>query len=81
MQNLCDLSLQELSSYLESAGEKPFRAKQIFEWVYKKDIKSFDDMTNLAVGLRDRLQKDFSLLSGSLVKKRESADGLFFKSG
>ena len=69
-----DLSYQEMSSYLESLGEKPFRTTQIFDWIYKKGAESFDAMTNLTIVLRNRLKDDFLLEEPSLVKKDVSDD-------
>ena len=47
MINIYSLTRQELEQYLLLMGEKPFRATQIFEWLYKKNVKSFDEMTNI----------------------------------
>lgn len=55
--DLKSLSLQELTVYLDEIGERPFRAKQIFEWLHKKQVSGFDEMTNLSKELRHRLQE------------------------
>lgn len=57
-----DLNLGELKSFLESLGEKPFRAKQIYEWMYK-GVSSFDEMTNLSKDLRRKLDENASLFT------------------
>jgi 23S rRNA (adenine2503-C2)-methyltransferase len=83
MQNLSDirtLSLDELSSALLALGEKPFRAKQIHEWLWKKSARSFDEMTNLSVDLRQKLQQAFALRPVAEHNRQVSQDGTI-KSG
>ena len=74
MQNFHQISLQELALWCESQGEKPFRAKQILEWVYKKKILHFEEMTNLSLSLRKSLFESFCLQSIFLEKTEESKD-------
>jgi len=50
------LSLEELTSQLILSGEKKFRAKQIYQWLWEKGARSFDDMTNLSLELRESLK-------------------------
>ena len=50
--SLTGLEKGELEGILEEAGERPYRAKQILEWVYEKRVGRFEDMTNLGLGLR-----------------------------
>ncbi|GAB4136633.1 MAG: 23S rRNA (adenine(2503)-C(2))-methyltransferase RlmN [Bacteroidia bacterium] len=54
------LSLDELKAFLESKGEKAFRAKQIWEWLWVKSARSFDEMTNLSKPLRALLAEHFT---------------------
>ena len=72
-QNIRNLSLVDLQNYLFSISEKPFRAKQIFEWLWKKNAAQFDEMSNLSLSLRNSLNNDFFidhiLLSDQLVSK------------
>ena len=70
-----DLSFPELVSFFESLGEKPFRAKQIFDWIYTKGAVGFDAMTNLPAGLRAALKEQFILEEPVLAHKDVSADG------
>ncbi|MFT5387199.1 MAG: 23S rRNA (adenine2503-C2)-methyltransferase [Candidatus Omnitrophota bacterium] len=70
-----DLSFDELSSFLKECGEKPFRATQIFEWIYQKGAWSFDDMSNLSKELREKLAKEFILEKLTIDKKEVAADG------
>ena len=55
----CSLSLAELAAWLESQGQPAFRARQLFEWVYRKSVASFDQMTNLSKELRTKLAETF----------------------
>ena len=49
------MTLPELEAYLKEMGEKPFRAKQLYQWMHVKLAASFDEMTNLSKGLRETL--------------------------
>lgn len=69
-----DLLYHEMVAYFESIGEKPFRATQIFDWIYKKGAENFEGMTNLPVALRDRLKNDFIFEGLSLADGRVSQD-------
>ena len=74
-QDIRNLFLEELVRRLESVGEKPFRAGQIFQWIYQKNAWSFDSMSNLPQSLRERLKKDFLLAPNTIFKKEISSDG------
>ncbi|BDH61093.1 putative dual-specificity RNA methyltransferase RlmN [Lysinibacillus sp. PLM2] len=74
-ESIYSLRLDELKEWLEENGEKPFRATQIFEWLYEKRVKSFDEMSNLSKGLRDKLSNSFALTTLSTIIKQESKDG------
>ena len=52
-------SLPQLKQYLQALGEPAFRANQIMEWLWKKSARSFDEMTNLSLTLREKLKEDF----------------------
>jgi len=56
-----DLSYEELSDYLKSIGESSFRCAQVFKWLYKKGVGSFDEMRNLSKDLRTRLSQQFTM--------------------
>ena len=70
-----DLSLEELEVYLKSMAAEPFRAVQIFQWIYKRGAWGFDAMTNIPQELRDRLKKSFSLKPNEIAQKVISEDG------
>jgi len=70
-----DLSFLELQKFLVANGEPPFRAGQIFEWLYKKGVVRFDGMTNLPPTLRAKLTEQFVLATPILKDHRVAADG------
>jgi 23S rRNA (adenine2503-C2)-methyltransferase len=70
-----EYSLAELETWIEEIGEKKFRAKQIFEWLWLKQVYSFDEMSNLSVHLRDLLKKKFEFNSLQVDTVQESSDG------
>ena len=61
--------------YLEKLGEKPFRAKQIYSWLWKKSAVDFDEMTNLSKELREKLKEHFSIHAITAYKVQKSSDG------
>jgi 23S rRNA (adenine2503-C2)-methyltransferase len=75
MQDIRNLSLEELAEHLKSVEEKPFRAQQIFQWIYQKGVWDFEGMTNLSEDLRKRLAQDFVLKSNTVAQKLVSEDG------
>ena len=75
MNNIKDYNLEELKQELISIGEKPFRAEQIFKWIYQDNVTSFDEMTNLSLELREKLKQNYSLCIFNILRKQESSDG------
>lgn len=57
------LNLEQLTEELIGIGEKKFRAGQIYSWIHEKLADSFDEMTNISKGLREKLEKDYTLNS------------------
>ncbi len=75
MKNIKDYNLEELKKEMTELGEKPFRAEQIFKWLYQEKVKSFDEMTNLSISLREKLQNNYAICNFKILKKQESKDG------
>src|SRR5215216_5311603 len=73
--NIRHLNLPELEQYFETLGEKKFRAKQVWEWLWQKGAQSFADMTNLSKELRQKLGEHFTLPSLTIDATQYSADG------
>ena len=72
--NIYDLTFEELEKYFLDIGEKKFRASQVFEWLYKKRVTSFLEMTNLSKDLIDRLSTSFTLDRPIVVKEEHDKD-------
>jgi len=62
------LTLEELSKYFAAQGERPFRAKQLVDWLYQKRIGSFDEMTDLSATTRTRLASEFGFVRPEVVR-------------
>ncbi len=70
--DILSLSLSELEMCMEEIGEKRFRAKQIFQWLHVKKADSFDDMSNISLGLRTKLSDAFCIKNLNIERKLES---------
>ena len=68
MKNIKDYNLDDLKEELISIGEKPFRAEQIFKWLYVEKVKSFDEMTNLSLELREKLKQNYTMCNYKILK-------------
>ena len=75
MKNIKNYNLPELKEEFVSMGEKPFRAEQVFKWIYEQNATSFDEMTNLSLELREKLKENYTLNAFKILKKQKSADG------
>jgi 23S rRNA (adenine2503-C2)-methyltransferase len=73
--NIRHLSLSELEQYFESLGEKKFRARQVYEWIWLKHAAGFAAMTNLSKELRQLLEDNFSFPALGVDATQYSADG------
>ena len=73
--NIRLLSLTDLTNILEGLGEKKFRAKQIYEWLWQKSARSFVEMTNLSKALRQTLEENFVINAIIEDKVQKSLDG------
>ncbi len=73
--NIRTLTLEDITLYLENIGEKKFRAKQVYEWLWQKHAHSFEAMTNLSKELRLKLSEEFGLPALTIDATQYSADG------
>lgn len=73
--NIRHLTSDELETFFEGLGEKKFRAKQVFEWLWQKHAHSFEDMTNLSKALRQQLADSFTFPALNIDATQFSADG------
>lgn len=74
-ESIYSLQPHQLEEWLIENGEKAFRAAQIFDWLYNKRVKTFEEMSNLSKALRDKLDASFALTTLSTIIKQESKDG------
>ncbi|GHE52871.1 23S rRNA (adenine(2503)-C(2))-methyltransferase RlmN [Roseivirga thermotolerans] len=74
-QDIRKLSLEEIQDFFVSIGEKPFRAKQVYEWLWKKSAKDFDQMTNISLSIRELLKERFEIKHIKVDQMQRSADG------
>jgi len=72
------LDEQSLKSWLVEHGEAPFRAKQIFNWLWERCARNLDEMTNIGKGVRKKMSSSFICSPLSLVKKEESEETIKF---
>ena len=75
MKNIKDYDLEDLKNELVLLGEKPFRAEQIFKWIFQENITSFDEMTNISLELREKLKQSYTLGIFNILKKQVATDG------
>lgn len=70
-----ELDATAIGEYFASVGEKSFRAKQIWRWIWQRGATSFDAMTDLSIAVRGRLSEDFCFRTLSLDAERRASDG------
>lgn len=73
--NLLDFDLDGLAAFCERLGEKRFRATQLFRWIHQKGVSNFDDMTDLARSLRDKLPAACEVKALPVLTEQVSRDG------
>ncbi|MCS7028095.1 MAG: 23S rRNA (adenine(2503)-C(2))-methyltransferase RlmN [Bacteroidia bacterium] len=75
MQDIRKVSLSELTSFVEAQNEPPYRAKQIYQWIWQKQVRSFAEMTNLSKKLRETLQQHFYFNLTHIAQSVVAQDG------
>lgn len=75
MKDIRTLNLEELKEYFVEKGDKPFRAKQVYDWLWSKNLHSFEEMTNLSKSLRESLSQDFVINPIEVDTLQKSNDG------
>ena len=73
--NLLDFDLDGLAAYCERLGEKRFRATQLFRWIHQKGAAQFDDMSDLAKSLREKLKAHATIQALPVLTQQMSTDG------
>ena len=73
--NIRNLSFDELTEKVISIGEKKFRAKQVYEWIWKRGARSFSDMHNVSKKITEALEADYFLDCLTISDEQKSNDG------
>lgn len=73
--NLLDFDPAQLVAYCDALGEKPFRAKQLQRWIHQFGASQFDQMTDLAKSLRDKLATRAVVAAPAVISDHTSSDG------
>ena len=74
-QSLYGYTLEGLQNLMLSIGLKKFNGEQILRWLYQSQVKSIDEMTNLSLQVREKLNENFDVYLPEIVKKQVSSDG------
>jgi len=73
--HLLDLSVDELEAQLEVGGEPTYRARQVVGWIFQRLVTDFEEMTDLPAALRERLDREYSILAARELDRSMAADG------
>lgn len=74
MEKIAQYTLEELKTWAEREGFPSYTAKQILDWIFQKNVSSFEQMTNLSISLREKLKETFLFPAINQIKKEESQD-------
>ena len=74
-QDIRALEIDQITTFFTDNGEKAFRAKQVYDWLWKKSARSFDEMTNLSLDTRELIKDHFVINSISIGESQKSKDG------
>ena len=75
MNSIYSYSLEELTKIMLAMGQTAYRGKQIFSWLYKKRVKSFDEMNDISLSFREELKKNFDFFLPTIDVMEKSKDG------
>lgn len=75
MINLYGMEMKKLEALMVEEGQKPFRAKQLYTWLYEKKATSFDEMTDISLKFREVLKEKYTLALPTIYTKQVSSDG------
>ena len=75
MNSIYSYSLEELTKIMLDMGQSAYRSKQIFSWLYKKRVKSFDEMNDISLSFREELKKNFDFFLPTIDVMEKSKDG------
>ncbi len=72
--NIYSMTIQELENYFENMNEKKYKAKQIYDWLYKKRVENFDEMSNVKKTVIQKLKQDFKIQKPKILKIQHAKD-------
>lgn len=72
--NIYGETLEQLEKYFEDIGEKKFKAIQVYDWLYKKRVNSFDEMSNVKKDVILKLKEDFKIDKPTIIRKQSGKD-------
>ena len=72
--NIYSMTLKDLETYFINIGEKKFKAIQVYDWLYKKRVKSFDEITNVKKTVIDKLKEDYKINKLKILKVQNGKD-------
>ena len=72
--SIYSLSRKDLENYFENINEKKYKALQIYDWLYKKRVKSFEEMTNIKKDIINKLKQDFTIEKPKIIKIQDGKD-------
>ena len=75
MLNLFAQEISKLTEQMVKEGQKPYRATQLFTWIYEKKARTFDEMSDVSLKFREVLKEKYCLDLPSIHLKQESSDG------
>ena len=75
MRNILELTYPELEEAVRAMGHQAFRARQLWQWLWRKGVRDFSDMTNIARDFREQLAREWSLGWPEVVETQQSSDG------
>ena len=74
MKSIYDKTLEQLEEYIDSIGEKKFKARQLYDWLYKKRVTSFDEMTNIKKELRTFIASTYTMEPLKILERQKGDD-------
>lgn len=75
MRNMLELTYAELEDAVRGMGHQPFRARQLWQWLWRKGVRDFSAMTNIAKGFREQLEREWTVGWPEVAETQQSSDG------
>ena len=75
MRNMLELTYAELEDAVRGMGHQPFRARQLWQWLWRKGVRDFSAMTNIAKGFREQLEQEWTVGWPEVAETQRSSDG------